>query len=77
MSDYHRRLSGRDVDMQVYRDGWALPLAALTALAWAMCLSAVVMGLGGVWVPAIGWAGVVMSLVAGVGWLACLFVVEA
>lgn len=74
MNDYRRPYAGQDAEMHVYRDSWALPLAALTALAWAMCLSAVVMGLGGVWVPAIGWAGVVMSAVAGGAWLACLFV---
>lgn len=76
MSDYHRRLQGRDVDMQAYRDVWALPLAALTALAWAMTLAAVVLGLSGVWVPAIGWTGVAMSAVAGIGWVACMFMVD-
>lgn len=73
MSDQHhpRRVHGDSQD-----NGLLFPLLALSALSWAMALSACVLMLAGVVAPAVSWAAIGMSALVAVGWLAAMFVGE-
>lgn len=76
MSDQHHPRRVHDAYHEMRLDSWALSLGALSVIAWAICIGAVILHIAGASSLVADVVALCFSTVVGLAWFVIVFVAE-